>query len=117
MSENIKKQEFPDVAFMGEHKGNHVGDGIYKLEKPFRVSIAEWADDRTYADFVIAPNNYSDDFEACDVVYFANINYHKLEALVRELNADIKSEEEEFGVVYNSWSNREQERLGGIIVC
>ena len=103
--------QFPATAEMNGLKGIHIGNGIYQLEEPLRINRREWTKNRDFADYAVAPNNYSEDLVYCDIVYFTNNNYTALSELVSKLNEDANSDE--YGLLYNTYTNKEDVILGG----
>lgn len=98
---------------MNGHKGIHVKDGVYKLEQPFRVNRNNWTHNKEYADYAVAPNNYSNDLRECDIVYFTNINSYGLSNMVIEINSN--SSNDDFGYLQNLYTNRQTELWGRVI--
>lgn len=107
----MEKRQFPEIAYMNGHKGVHIKDGIYKLEQPFRINRDEWTEDKAYADYAVAPNNYSDDLKECDIIYFTNVASYILSNMVMEINNN--NNNDDFGYLENTYTNREMELLGG----
>lgn len=108
---NMSNKQYPQIAYMNGHKGIHIKDGIYKLEQPLRINRNAWIHNKEYADYVVAPNNYSSDLRECDIIYFTNINSYGLSNMIIEINND--NHNDDFGYLQNLYTNRHTELLGG----
>ena len=103
---------FPEITYMNGHKGIHVRNGIYKLERPFRINRNEWAEDNMYADYCVIGTNYSEDYQECDIEYFTNTNYRYLSNKVVELRE--KNNTDDYGYIENIHETITKDYLGGI---
>lgn len=111
---NTEKEElpFPESVYLNDVKGTHIGNGIYKVESPFRIHRLSWAKDDANSGYAVVGTNYTSDYRTCDVIYFTKHNYGNLSALVRELN---KKHPNKYGYI-QALSDIDTAMLGGYTV-
>lgn len=100
---------FPKSLYLNGVKGKHIGKGIYKVEKPFRIHRLSWAKDDANSGYAVIGTNYTSDYKSCDVVYFTRHNYGMLNIMVRRLN---RKRPNKYGYI-QALSNNNVEILGG----
>lgn len=107
----MSNTQYPEIAYMNGHKGIHVNDGVYKLEKPFRVNIDEWGNNEAYADYSVIGANYSNDYTECEIVYFTNCSRTALNNLKIDL---MRSDNIQLGYIDNLNQTKDTILLGGL---
>lgn len=103
--------KFSEIAYMKDHKGTHIGDGIYQPEKSIRINIDTWIEEKAYTGYAIAATNYSEDGNECDIAYFTKTAYNSLSELIAKINKENNTEE--YGYIINMNIPEDTMALGG----
>ena len=109
------EKRFPEEAYLNGHKGTHVSNGVYKVDSPYDINCAQWVKDRNNTGYIIIGADYSDDFEECSVVYFANSDSgcSYIGKLLQELN---EREPDRYGYIQCIYGDTDIDRLGGYVI-
>ena len=54
-----KEKVFPETIYLNGEKGTHIGNGIYKVETPFRINRLKWVKDDINSGYAIIGTNYT----------------------------------------------------------
>ena len=76
---------YPEKDTLLRHPCTHVGNGIYKVDEPFRIDLSDWSIHRYNYDYILVCINYSKFHNDCDVIYFSRDSSIMDKEVIREL--------------------------------